>query len=93
MRKLPSKLSDRLETLRSCRYFSGVQEVVLEKFAQDTYLLRYQPGETIFWEGNECAGLHIIQSGSVKLFKISPQGRQMVMKAFGEGDSFNEVPI
>jgi CRP/FNR family transcriptional regulator len=79
--------------LRACRYFSDVNEIILEKLAQDTHLLRFQAGETVFWEGNECAGLHIIQSGSVKLFKVSPQGRQIVMKTFEEGDSFNEVPI
>jgi CRP/FNR family transcriptional regulator len=93
MQRLPSNLSDRLETLRSCRYFSGVNERILEILAQDTNLQRYQAGETIFWEGNDCAGLHIIHRGSVKLFKISPRGRQMVIKIFKDGDSFNEVPI
>ncbi len=93
MQRLPSKISNRLDTLRACRYFSGVEDTILEKLAQETYLQRYQPGETIFWEGNDCAGLHIIETGSVKLFKISPQGRQMVMKTFADGDSFNEVPI
>ncbi len=93
MQKIPSDLSERLTILRSCRYFSGVSDSILEKLTQETYLQRYQPGEAIFWEGNDCAGLHIIQSGSVKLFKISPQGRQMVMKTFNDGDSFNEVPI
>lgn len=93
MQRLPSDLSDRLETLRACRYFAGVNNAVLEQLASDTHLQRYLPGEAIFWEGNDCAGLHIISRGSVKLFKISPQGRQMVMKTFEGGDSFNEVPI
>jgi CRP/FNR family transcriptional regulator len=56
-------------------------------------LYRYKPGEMIFWEGGTCAGLHIVQSGSVKLFKISPQGRQLVVKIFNQGESFNEVPV
>ena len=93
MQKRPSKLSERIETLQTCRYFQGADEIILEQLARDTYLQRYQPGETIFWEGHECAGLHIIRRGSIKLFKISPQGRQMVMKIFADGDSFNEVPI
>jgi CRP/FNR family transcriptional regulator len=93
MKRLPSNFSQRLETLRACRYFTGINDAILEQLARDTYLQRYLPDEIIFWEGNECAGLHIIHSGSVKLFKISPQGRQMVMKTFEDGDSFNEVPI
>jgi CRP/FNR family transcriptional regulator len=93
MKRLPSDFSERLETLRACRYFEGVKDTILEQLARETYLQRYLPGDAIFWEGHDCAGLHIIRSGSIKLFKISPQGRQMVMKTFEEGDSFNEVPI
>ena len=44
MQRLPSNLFDRLETLRSCRYFSGIQEIILEKLAQefDAVLVRLQ---------------------------------------------------
>ena len=93
MQRLSSNLTERLDTLRACRYFSGVDNSILEELTIDTSLQRYQPGEAIFWEAADCAGLHIIQTGNVKLFKISPQGRQMVMKTFTDGDSFNEVPI
>ena len=47
----------------------------------------------MFWEGDTCAGLHIIRHGIVRLFKISPQGRQLVVKIFNQGESFNEVHV
>lgn len=93
MQKLPSKLTDRIEALQSCRYFVGVGLAVLHQLAHETHLRRYEPGEVLFWEGAECAGLHIIRQGSVKLFKISPQGRQMVVRVFDAGESFNEAPV
>jgi len=93
MQRLPSKLPDRIAALRSCRYFDGVSAEILSQLAEDVYLYRYHPGEPIFWEGGACAGLYIVRSGSVKLFKISPQGRQLVVKIFSQGDSFNEVPV
>jgi CRP/FNR family transcriptional regulator len=46
----------------------------------------------LFWEGDPCAGLHIIEEGSVKLFRISPQGRQYIVRVLQEGDTCNEVP-
>jgi len=93
MQRLPSKLTDRITTLRSCRYFDGISEEILSELAQDVYLYRYKPGENVFWEGGTCSGLHIMRSGSVKLFKISPHGRQLVVKIFNRGESFNEVPV
>jgi CRP/FNR family transcriptional regulator len=47
----------------------------------------------IFWEGDLCAGLHVIERGSVKLFKVSPQGRELIINTSEEGSTFNEVPV
>ena len=35
----------------------------------------------------------MIRRGSVKLFKISPQGRELVIRVMDEGSTFNEVPV
>lgn len=35
----------------------------------------------------------MIRSGSVKLYKISPQGRELVITVLDEGATFNEVPV
>lgn len=93
MKRLPSKFPQRIATLQSCRYFDGIHHEILSQLAEDVFLYRYEPGETVFWEGDSCSGLHIIRSGSVKLFKTSPIGRQLVVKIFNQGESFNEVPV
>jgi len=56
-------------------------------------LKRYSRGEVLFWEGDPCSGLHIIEQGSVKLFRISPMGRQHIVRVLQEGDTCNEVPV
>jgi CRP/FNR family transcriptional regulator len=93
MQRLPSKFTECIEALRTCRYFDGVNEEILSQLAKHVSIERYQPAETVIWEGDPCSGLYIIKSGSVKLFKISPQGRQLVVKIFNQGESFNEVPV
>jgi CRP-like cAMP-binding protein len=56
-------------------------------------LFRYEKNEAVFWEGDDSPGLHMIRRGSVKLFKISPQGRELVIRVMDEGSTFNEVPV
>ena len=93
MRHLPSSLETKIETLKQCRYFENIDDQAIQQLANGTHLYAFERAETIFWEGEKSLGLYIIQSGSVKLFKISLQGRQMVINTFSEGDSFNEVPV
>jgi CRP/FNR family transcriptional regulator len=47
----------------------------------------------ICWQGEPCSGLYIIRQGSVKLFKLSTKGRELIIKVFEEGATFNEVPV
>jgi CRP/FNR family transcriptional regulator len=44
------------------------------------------------WEGDPCTGLHIMEKGSAKIYRISPQGRQYIVRILQEGDTFAEVP-
>ena len=55
-------------------------------------LSEYARGEMLFWEDDPCAGLHIINLGSAKILRFSPQGWQYIMRILQEGDTFAEVP-
>jgi CRP/FNR family transcriptional regulator len=83
----------KLDALQNSSYFTGLKENILEELAQGATLRFFDKAEIIFWDGDPCAGLHIIHQGSVKLYKISPQGREMIIKVFEEGETFNEVPV
>ena len=93
MQILNSLITDRIEALKSCRYFSTLQSDLLTKLAQHTILSAYQKDENLFWQDEDCPGLFIIQQGSVKLFKISPQGRELIVRVLEKGETFNEVPV
>lgn len=93
MRHLPCSLAMRVETLRNNPYFSTLPETALRELAEETQLRSYDKNEVIFLEGEECAGLFIIRNGSVKLSKLSANGREMIFKTLGKGATFNEVPV
>ena len=56
-------------------------------------LVHYTRGEVILWQDETGKGLYILRRGSVKLFKLSPHGREMIVNIFNEGETFNEVPV
>lgn len=85
--------SEKLNTLSVNPYFQGLGESLLREISANMTLRQFERGEVLFWDDDPCAGLHIIQTGSVKLFRISPQGRQHIMRVLQEGDTCNEVPV
>lgn len=93
MRIIQVDETTKLEVLQSNPYFHDLKPAILYEIIEGMRLYRFENGETVFWEGDECAGLHMIRQGSVKLFKISPQGRELIIRVLDEGETFNEVPV
>lgn len=83
---------EKLRTLKVNQYFRGLGDASLTKLAAHMSLRRFDRGEVLLWEGDPCSGLHIVEKGSIKLFRVSPQGRQYIVRVMQEGDTCNEVP-
>jgi CRP/FNR family transcriptional regulator len=54
-------------------------------------LRRYAKGETIFREGEPSERFHSIVSGRVKVVKLAPHGKELILEIFGPGDPFGAV--
>ena len=93
MQTILTDLPDKLRALHDCPYFTGVEEGILTELAEGLRLIRYERGEVVFWQGEPCPGLQIIENGMVKLFKVSPQGRELIVNIFKEKATFAEVPV
>jgi len=83
----------KIDAVRQCPYFASLEDDILNELVEFTSLMHYSRGEAIFWEGDACSGLYIIHKGSVKLYKISPNGRELIIRIYQEGTTFNEVPV
>ena len=92
MQTLHPSQKEKLAALHQCSYFASLDESLLAELAEGTRLLRFERGETLFWQGEPGAGLYMIRRGLVKLFKVSPQGRELIVNVFEEGATFGEVP-
>ncbi len=93
MRTIKVSREEKLSALRANPYFDDLDEPALRRIAAHMHLRLFERGEVLFLEGEPCAGLHIIQQGSVKLYRISPHGRQYIVRILQESDTCNEVPV
>src|ERR1019366_7114258 len=47
----------------------------------------------LFWEGEPCAGIFLLTQGSVKIFKTSPNGREMMLALEAAPGTVAELPL
>src|ERR1043165_1928388 len=88
-----TSVSHALEILRRVQIFSGLTETELQFLAERAVPRNYRKGELLFMEGDPCTGLFVIQSGRVRIFKSSPNGREQVLAVEGPGSSVAELPL
>lgn len=93
MQNFATTLDVKAKALRRNPYFSELPDHLLEMLAGGTQLRHYERGEIVCWQGEPCAGLYMLERGSVKLFKLSPRGRELIIKVLEEDATFNEVPV
>lgn len=79
--------------LRSVPIFSSLTDQEFAFLSTRLVQRRYQSGELIFSEGDTCAGLYVVQSGNVRIFKTSVGGREQVLSIDGPGSSIAELPV
>jgi len=90
---VPEIKVDHAQTLAKVAMFSGLTESELAFLAQRAVPRRFSPGETVFSEGAPCAGLCVVESGHIRIFKSSASGREQVLSIDGPGSSVAEVPV
>jgi len=82
-----------LELLAQIPLFNGLSSVELQALVQRAVKRRFGAGEMLFWEGEPCAGIFVIVEGSVKIFKTSASGREMMLALEAAPASVAELPM
>jgi CRP/FNR family transcriptional regulator, cyclic AMP receptor protein len=81
------------QTLAKVPVFAGLAENELAFIAPRVASRNYSVGESIFGEGEPCNGFFVIESGNVRIYKSSPNGREQVLSIDGPGSSIAEIPV
>ncbi len=58
----------------------------LETISSHKTCIKYKKGQTLFYEGTRPLGLFCVNSGKVKVYKVSSEGKEQIMKLAKPGD-------
>ncbi len=73
--------------------FGGLSEEDLARIEALARLRNLEKGEVIFSYGEEAKGFFLVVEGRVKIYRLSPRGRQQIIHVFGPGEVFAEVAL
>ena len=66
--------------------FADLPREDLDALSLHKTCIRYKKGQTLFYEGTRPMGLFCINSGKVKVYKISSEGKEQILKLGKPGD-------
>lgn len=81
------------QILKTTPLFAALDEAELSFLAARAGIRPFGAGEVLFSEGDACAGLYIVASGRVRIYKTSAGGREQVLAIEGAGSSIAELPV
>ncbi|MBK7979340.1 MAG: Crp/Fnr family transcriptional regulator [Ignavibacteriae bacterium] len=79
--------------LQDLPLFSELTIDELRKLTQLSYIKNYSKEEYVFHEGEEFKGIFIIVKGTIKIFKMSPQGKEYILHLLTKPHYFGDVPL
>lgn len=79
--------------LQDIPLFSELSVEELRKITKLSHLKNYKADEYIFHEGDEFPGIYIVLKGLVKIFKVSPQGKEYILHLLTKPHLFGDVPL
>ncbi len=84
---------DRKSFVASSALFGGLPEEQLDKIVRISQEKHYERQEAIFFEGDKAAGFFLVAEGKVKVFKMSPAGKEFILHIFGPGEAIAEALV
>jgi CRP/FNR family transcriptional regulator len=82
-----------LELLRRCPLFTGLKEEDLKKIKAIASPKQVGKREILFSDGEETRGFYVILSGKVKLYKVSPEGKEQILHVVSAPEAFAEAAL
>jgi CRP/FNR family transcriptional regulator len=84
---------DTIRNLEGVQLFQGLSKDQLRELESVGQRSAYPAGGAIFSQGDPAHGFYVILSGRVKVYKLSPEGREQILHIFGSGEPIGEVPV
>ena len=83
--------SDWADWLQTTMIFHGLARSQVLRLCQIAQPQTWQKDELIFKQGSPATGFFVVKTGRIKVFKVSPMGKEQILNIFEPGDNFAEV--
>lgn len=84
---------DTRTVIKKCPLFAGVTDEDLERLLRVCKSREQGRGDLLFSEGDEALGFYVVGTGKVKIFKLSPEGKERILHIVHPGGTFAEAAI
>ncbi len=81
------------ELLGQMAIFADLTDVAVHQLAARCVARDFGAGRVLFTTGDACRGLYVIQSGRVRIYRTSPDGKEQVLHIEGPGLPVAELPL
>jgi CRP-like cAMP-binding protein len=79
--------------LKTARLFAELDDDALREISAAASPGKAAPGEMIFNDGEPAESFYIVTSGKVKVYKLSPEGKEQILMIAQPGDTFAEAAM
>lgn len=79
------------DLLKPVALFASLDSAALRMIGEAARITKVNGGASFFREGDPAESFFVVQTGSVKLTQLTPEGHQVVLRLIGPGDAFGGV--
>ncbi len=80
-----------IDELRAAYLFAEVPEAALRELLRSARDLTLRAGETLFTQGERAEHFFFVRAGSIKLYRVSPEGDEKIIEITRPGQTFAEA--
>lgn len=82
-----------IKLLKRSPLLAGLNEEELKEIIAIASLKQFEKREILFSDCEEANGFYIVLSGKVKLYKVSPEGKEQIVHVISAPDAFGEASL
>ena len=79
------------EALYASHLFSGLSDEQLSHVRKHSHVTEMDEGKSLFCQGDDVICFYLVLSGKMKLFRVSPEGKEKVVEIASKGETFAEA--
>ena len=79
--------------LKNIEVFRNLNDEEVRMIDRFSVMREIKEGETLYLQGSSDKSIYILKKGVVKIIKLTPQGKEIILDIFKGGSIFGEMPF